>query len=252
MGEADEVIGSARQIVDLLDRVQRGAQADLVAEQLQRGERGHEARLAEEGDTERLDAALRLPRRLIDGNAEGVQDVADGESRLGADAWLAVEDLRRSRRCGHQRRGRRDDQMSVAPVVRASDVDQSLDRRRNDLGSLADGFDEPGELLGRFALVAFEKQKTARLRRRGEAIEDGRQGQPRLFARERPALCRSLADGAEKRLDGLGVHGADGHGRLLSGRARPARVGAHRALAGASTKYFTRSFLYSRTLKRMA
>src|SRR5207247_403715 len=105
-------------------------------------------------------------------------------------------------------RRRADDNAFLAPIVRATDIEEAFDFRRDRPRRRPHGLGEAGELLGRLPLVALDEQEAPRLRRGRLLREDERHRLARLVAGEVAARTRPLADLAQEEAHALGRLGS--------------------------------------------
>lgn len=181
--------------------MQRRTQPELLAQRLERVQVRHQPRLPHVPQPARLDAACHGIRLGVRVHTERGDDVADGEAALWPHVPLAVHHDGHARRGGDDARRRADHDVLGAPIVRAADVEQALDVRREGPHAGAHGIDVAEQLFGRLAAVALEEQEGAGLGARRHAVHDGFERETGLFARQVSAVGRPLPDGGDQVAD---------------------------------------------------
>ena len=163
MAEAEKAVGGAREVVDLLDGAEARAQRDLRPQLAQGEDLRHEAGLSHEAEGGLFERSLDFVRLGVDIDAERLEDIADRDAELRAHALLAVHDDRHAGGRDDERRCRAHDDALLAPVIRAADIEQAFDLRRDRPRRRPNGLCEADQLLRRLAFVALDEQEAARL-----------------------------------------------------------------------------------------
>ena len=200
---ADDEARRAEVVDELLGRVQRAPQPDLVADD---GER-LPARDRRAGVDERHVGALehrqRLGRLGAQRPAERDEHVAGRRAALGADRRAAVHDDARARGGRQHGGGEREVRRLGDAVVGAGAGDDraSAGRRigRHGARGVAQRLRDPGQLGRRLPLDAHRDEKRARLDGADLAGEQPGGRVARLVERERAAAARTRPDGLDDR-----------------------------------------------------